>query len=77
MASVETNRAVVLGHYENSKWIDTWQFILVPQADGTTRLILRSCDLKTGAIWNLIRPGQFIMERGMLVGIKQRAERTN
>jgi hypothetical protein len=77
VASVETNRAVVLGHYENGKWIDTWQFILVPQADDTTRWILRSCDLKTGTIWNLIRPGQFIMERGMLMGIKQRAERTN
>lgn len=74
VAQVEPNRAVVLGHYENGRWMDVWQFVLVPRSDGTTRLILRSRDMKTGGIWAVIRPGEFIMSRGMLLGIKERAE---
>lgn len=74
VALLETNRAVVLGHQENGRWSDIWQFILVPQGDGTTRLVARGQDTKKGTIWDVIRPGQFVMERGMLLGIKQRAE---
>ena len=74
VASVEPNQALVMGHYENDQWLDTWQFILIPHTDGTTRLILRSRDMKTGGFWDAIRPGVFIMERGMLLGIKERAE---
>ena len=75
VALMETDQAFVIGHQENGKWGDIWQFILVPQPDGTTtRLITRSRDMKSGGIWNVIRPGQFIMERGMLLGIKERAE---
>ena len=64
----------MLGHYENGKWVDVWQFILVPQTDGSTHLILRSRDAKVGWIWDVIRPGEFVMARGMLLGIKERAE---
>jgi len=77
VASIEPDHALVLGHYENGVWLDTWQFILMPQSDGTTRLLLRARDMKTGWIWSVIRPGQFIMERGMLLGIKARAEANN
>lgn|SRR5574341_1925134 len=73
---IEPNEALVMGHQENGIWSDVWQFILLPQTDGTTRLVLRGRDLKRGGIWNVIRPGQFIMERGMLLGIKARAEGT-
>ena len=75
VALMETNQAFVVGHQDNGVWLDIWQFILLPQNDGTTRLITRSRDMKTGGMWNVIRPGQFIMERGMLLGIKERAER--
>lgn len=75
VASIDPDRAIVLGHYENEEWVDVWQFVLVPQADGTTRLLLRSRDAKQGWIWDVIRPGEFIMMRGMLLGIKERAER--
>ncbi|RPJ27606.1 MAG: hypothetical protein EHM33_07415 [Chloroflexi bacterium] len=75
VAIMEPNRALVMGHQEDGQWLDVWQFILVPQTDGTTRLILRSRDMKTGGFWDIIRPGVFIMERGMLLGIKERAER--
>jgi hypothetical protein len=74
VALLEPGRAVVLGHQENGQWSDVWQFILVPQVDGTTRLVARGRDTKTGTIWDVIRPGQFIMERGMLLGIQERAE---
>ena len=74
VALLEPDRAVVLGHQENGKWSDVWQFILIPQPDGTTRLVARGREAKTGTFWDLIRPGQFIMERGMLLGIKERAE---
>jgi hypothetical protein len=74
VAQLEPNQAVVLGHYENGRWSDVWQFILIPQIDGTTRLVARGRETKTGTIWDVIRPGQFMMERGMLLGIKERAE---
>jgi hypothetical protein len=75
VALMDPDHAVVLGHQENGQWSDVWQFILVPQLDGTTRLIARGRDTKTGTLWDVIRPGQFVMERGMLLGIKERAER--
>jgi hypothetical protein len=76
VALLEPDHAVVMGHQENGKWGDVWEFILVPQEDGTTRLILRGRDMKSGGIWDVMRPGVFIMERGMLLGIKARVEHT-
>lgn len=74
VALLEPGQTMVIGHQENGQWSDVWQFVLVPQADGTTRLVTRGRDMKSGGIWNVIHPGQFIMERGMLLGIKARAE---
>lgn len=74
VAMLEPNQAVVLGHQENGIWSDVWQFVLIPQPEGATRLILRSRDAKEGWLWDAIRPGEFIMMRGMLLGIKERAE---
>jgi len=74
VALLDPNRAVVLGHYENNAWLDVWQFILMPQANGSTRLVLRSRDMKSGVFWTALRPGEFVMSRGMLLGIKARAE---
>ena len=58
--------------------IATWQFVLAPQDEATTRLLARqrlsySPDLKW--IWRLTEPVGFVMERKMLLGIRQRAER--
>jgi hypothetical protein len=74
VALIEPNSAIVLGHYNNGKWSDTWHFVLIPDTDGTTRLVLRSRDAKEGWFWDAMRPGEFIMSRGMLLGIKERAE---
>jgi hypothetical protein len=74
-AAVVRNQAVVMGHQNtDGTWSDTWQFIIVPQTDGTSRLILRTRTTMVGGLWDAIHPGVFIMEYGMLNGIKTRAE---
>lgn len=54
---------------------DTWQFVLTPQADGSTRLLLRSnmAMLQTLPI-KLTYFIQFIMERKMLLTLRERAQ---
>jgi len=58
--------------------IATWQFVLAPQDEATTRLLVRqrlsySPDIKW--VWRLTEPVGFVMERKMMLGIQQRAER--
>ena len=58
--------------------IATWQFVLRPLDVKTTRLLVRqrlaySPDLAW--VWRLTEPVGFVMERKMLLGIRQRAER--
>jgi len=74
VAQLYPNQAVILGHKENGVWVDLWIFNIVPQADGTSRLILRTRTNAVGGFWDVIHPGVFIMETGMLHGIKERAE---
>lgn len=54
-----------------------WQFLLEPIDANRTRLILRgAAPDKTNLLYDLIfDPGHFIMERKMMLGIKERAER--
>jgi len=75
VAQIHPNQAIVMGHQEDGEWVDLYQFVIIPQADGTSHLILRTRTMMTGGIWTAIHPGAFIMERGMLYGIKERAER--
>lgn len=75
VAQIYPNQAIVLGHQDNGKWVDLWQFILDRQINGSTRLILRTRTMMTGGFWDVIHPGVFIMEYGMLRGIKTRAEK--
>lgn len=75
VAQLQTNQAVVLGHQENGQWVDLWQFVLMPQADSSTRLILRTRTMMVGGFWDIIHPGVFIMEHGLLHGVKERAEK--
>lgn len=74
VAQIHPDQAIVLGHQENGEWVDIYQFVIVPQADGTSRLILRTRTMMTGGFWALIHPGIFVMERGLLYGVKERAE---
>ena len=62
---------------EGSKWV--WTFALV-EKDGATRLISRNriaigASLGERLVMLLMEPGSLVMERKMLLGIKQRAER--
>jgi hypothetical protein len=74
VAILEPDRAMIIGHKDAGTWVDVWQFVLIPQADGSTRFILRGRNGTQGSFWDVIRPGEFIMMRGMLLGIKERAE---
>lgn len=74
VAQIHPNQAIVMGHQEGGEWVDIYQFVIVPQADGTSRLILRTRTNAVGGFWTVIHPGVFIMEREMLHGIKERAE---
>ena len=74
VAKIYPNQAIVMGHQEDSEWVDLYQFVIVPQTDGTSRLILRTRTMMVGGMWTVMHPGAFIMERGMLYGIKERAE---
>jgi len=75
VAQILPNEALVMGHQENGEWVDLWQFILVPQSDQSTRLILRTRTMMVGGFWDIIHPGVFVMERGLLLGVKERAEK--
>jgi hypothetical protein len=74
VAIIEQDQTIVLGHKENDAWVEVWQFNLIQQGDGTTRLVIRSRSAAEGWFWDIIRPGEFIMMRGMMLGIKERAE---
>jgi hypothetical protein len=58
--------------------IATWQFVLAPQDETTTRLLVRqrlsySPDIKW--VWRLTEPVGFVMERKMMLGIRERVGR--
>jgi len=53
-----------------------WQFLLEPISDSSTRLIMRgAAPDKTSLLYDLVfDPAHFVMERKMMLGIKERAE---
>jgi hypothetical protein len=70
--------AIYQTNAQKSYSIATWQFVLQPVDQNTTRLLARqrlaySPDLAW--VWWLTEPVGFVMERKMLLGIRQRAER--
>lgn len=75
VAEVLPNQAVTFGHKDNEKWEETWQFVLIPQVNGSTRLITRTSTNMIGGVWEIVRPISFVMERKMLLTIKDLSER--
>jgi hypothetical protein len=74
VAIVEPNHALVMGHKdEKGEWFDTWQFVLTSVDGGGTRLIHRVRGGSMG-VWDVLQFGYFVMERAMVLGIKQRVE---
>lgn len=74
--AIEPERFLVL-QWEPAK--STWTFGLYPETGGCTRLVSRNRLPGSGPIFwagmiGFMEPGSLIMERKMLLGIKQRAE---
>ncbi len=60
-----------------SDTVASWLFYLDERSDGTTRLIVRQrldYGRKLALLWRMVEPVNFVMERRMLLGIKQRVE---
>lgn len=80
VAAVEPGRALVLGGDDPELGAHSWAFVLDPVDEQTTRLIVRSRGdypptLANFMIWRVLtEPLHFVMERKMLLGVKQRAE---
>jgi len=79
VARLDPDSSLVL-RSDDGNWV--WAFVLVPAATGT-RLISRNRILAPGApamtrmlYEYVMEPGSLVMERKMLLGIKQRAERS-
>jgi len=78
VAAIEPGKAIILGHHpagDDSSWNDLWAFVLVPEDAATTRMIVRSRTKAPTAFDYVFELPIFIMERGMLLGIQERAER--
>ena len=75
---IEQDRSLVLAHTDGN-W--TWEFGLYPDDNGNTTLVSRNRISVTDTsvpfrlYLKLIDPGAFLMERKMLLGIKQRVEK--
>lgn len=77
VAQIIPGSVLVIGHRDQDgvSWHDTYTFVLEPIDAQTSRLIHRSRARALFAFDRALEPGYFIMERGMLQGIKHRAER--
>jgi hypothetical protein len=75
VAEILPNHAVTFGHKTDESWEESWQFVLIPQTDGTTRLVTRTSTNMIGGMWEIVRPISFVMERKMLLTIKDLSER--
>jgi hypothetical protein len=76
VAMILPDQEVVFGHQDNGQWVESWQFVLSPQPDATTKLVTRTSTNMTGGFWEIIRPITFIMERKMLLTIRALAPGT-
>lgn len=84
VATIEPERALVIGHRllgGSTTWAESWAFVLQKIDEQSTRLITRTkwvTSLPTSLhVMNyILQPGYFIIYRKMLLGIKERAERT-
>ena len=74
VARLIPNEAVIFGHKDGDAWAETWQFVLLPQADGSTRLVTRTSTTMVGGAWEVFNRIAFVMERKMLLTIKSLAE---
>jgi hypothetical protein len=81
--AIESGRFLVLhaGHPQTGQpFSDSWVFFLEPITEKTTRLLVRNRrnyepNLESVILWRVLtEPAHFVMERKMLLGLKERAE---
>lgn len=79
VAVLDAGRALVVHPLVDSpRW--TWAFVLHPMNDGTTRFVVRMRTQGKRALRGKVadylfwEPAHFVMERKMLLGVKERAE---
>jgi hypothetical protein len=74
VAKLIPNESVIFGHKDGDAWAETWQFVLLPQADGTTRLVTRTSTTMVGGAWEVFNRIAFVMERKMLLTLRNLSE---
>jgi hypothetical protein len=74
VVEIEPARALVFRQRTPNGSIGTWAFILHPVDDDTTRLLFRRRAEEASLFDRVMRPGYVFMDRGMLRGIRTRAE---
>jgi len=82
VALVKPGEYIILGHHPQpeeavespDEWTDSWAFVLQPVDANATRLLIRTRATMSHWIFKVIEPITFFMERGMMYGIKTRAE---
>lgn len=74
VADIWPLRALVFRQRMPNGAIGSWAFVLRPRFDGSTRLLVRRRGERPSLLDRLLWPGYLFMDRGMLHGIRERAE---
>jgi len=71
---MDRNRALVFRQALPNSSATSWAFVLVPQEDGTTRVIMRRRGGRPTLFDRVMFPGYAVMDRGLLNGLRERVE---
>jgi hypothetical protein len=74
VAEIQAARALVFRQTLPNGSIATWAFLLRARDDGTTRLVMRRRGERPTVFDRVMTPGYVFMDRGMLHGLRARAE---
>jgi len=74
VAEVDPNRALVFRQTLPNGSTATWAFLLLPEQDGTTRVIMRRRGGRPTLFDRIMCAGYAVMDRAVLYGLRQRAE---
>ena len=74
VAEIQPQRALVFRQTLPNRSTASWAFLLLPQDDGTTRVIMRRRGDRPTVFDRVMSPGYVFMDRGMLRGLRERAE---
>jgi hypothetical protein len=74
VAEIQVERTLVFSQTLPNGSTASWAFLLVPQDDGTTRVIMRRRGGQPTLFDRVMSPGYVFMDRGMLRGLRERVE---